>query len=191
MPPETRAGSLETFDDVLALYRRGIAETELPADELTARSLMPPGSAADRDFSSLAPDPTRFPGRSLHRLHGLRERLPDSALYATVIPDSQLSKVTETYFSGVGADPEAADVLARFTATSKYGHQAARRGLEPAKFGLFVDATKCKGCAECVAVCPAGALRMTDKVADAGNGRSTIESAARDMALLSVAAADP
>ena len=96
--------------------------------------------------------------------------------------NQQLAKVTQTYFSGVGADAEAANVLARFTETSKYGHQAARRGLEPAKFGLFVDATKCKGCAECVAVCPAGALRMTDKVADAGNGRSTIESAARDMA---------
>jgi homotetrameric NADPH-dependent glutamate synthase len=182
MPPETRAGSLETFDDVLALYRLGIAETELPADELTARSLMPPGSAADRDFSSLAPTLPAFLADPCTGCMACVNVCPDSALYATVIPDSQLSKVTETYFSGVGADPEAADVLARFTATSKYGHQAARRGLEPAKFGLFVDATKCKGCAECVAVCPAGALRMTDKVADAGNGRSTIESAARDMA---------
>src|SRR4249919_4333495 len=139
MPPETRAGSLETFDDVLALYRLGIAETELPADELTARSLMPPGSAADRDFSSLAPTLPAFLADPCTGCMACVNVCPDSALYATVIPDSQLSKVTETYFSGVGADPEAADVLARFTATSKYGHQAARRGLEPAKFGLFVD----------------------------------------------------
>ena len=80
---------------------------------------------------------------------------PDSALYATAIPESQLAEATRTFFSGERADAEAAKVLAHFADTSKYGRQAAARGLEPAKFGLFVDPSKCKGCAECVAVCPA------------------------------------
>jgi pyruvate ferredoxin oxidoreductase beta subunit len=182
LPDNTLAPSPESFDDVLALYRRGIAETELPADELTARSLMPPGSAAGRDFSSLSPTLPAFLADACTGCMACVSVCPDSALYAIAIPESQLANVTKMYFRGEGADAGAAEVLARFTETSKYGRQAAKRGLEPAKFGLFVDATKCKGCAECVSVCPAAALRMTDKVADAGNGRSTIENAARGMA---------
>jgi homotetrameric NADPH-dependent glutamate synthase len=182
MLPETRAPSPDSFDDVLALYRRGIAETELPADEVTARSLMPPGSAAGRDFSSLAPTLPAFLADACTGCMACVNVCPDSALYATAIPESQLADAAETYFRGQEADGGAAEILARFAETSKYGRQAAKRGLEPAKFGLFVDATKCKGCAECVAVCPAGALSMTDKVDDGGNGRTTIENAGREMA---------
>jgi homotetrameric NADPH-dependent glutamate synthase len=106
---------------------------------------------------------------------------PDSALYAIAIPASQLADAKRAYFSGEDADAEAAAVLAHFAETSKYGRQAAARGLEPAKFGLFVDPTKCKGCAECVAVCPAPALRMVPKVADAGGGASTVDIARREL----------
>ena len=182
MLPDTAAPSQEAFDGVLALYRRGIADSELPADELTARSLMPPGSAGRRDFSSLAPTLPAFLADACTGCMACVNVCPDSALYAIAIPESQLADAARSSFSGVRADAEAAVVLARFTDTSKYGRQAAKRGLEPARFGLFVDATKCKGCAECVAVCPAAALRMTDKVADAGDGRSTIERAAAEMA---------
>ena len=106
---------------------------------------------------------------------------PDSALYAIAIPESQLADATRTFFGGENADAEAANVLAHFADTSKYGRQAASRGLEPAKFGLFVDPSKCKGCAECVAVCPAPALRMVQKVADAGSGLSTVDQARREL----------
>jgi homotetrameric NADPH-dependent glutamate synthase len=185
MPPEpvTDSGSgLESFDrDVLALYRRGVAETELPADALVARSLIPAGTAARRDFSSLAPTLPEFLPDACTGCMLCVNVCPDSALYASVLPGPLLADAA-TSFSGETADAEAARVLARFTDTSKYGHQAATRGLEPAKFGLFVDATKCKGCAECVAVCPQDALRMIDKVANAGNGRSTVENAAQDVA---------
>ena len=109
MLPETRARSQATFDDVLALYRRGVAETELPADELTARSLMPPGSAADRDFSSLAPTLPAFLADACTGCMACVNVCPDSALYATAMPESQLAKAMETYFSGAGADAEAAE----------------------------------------------------------------------------------
>jgi len=182
MPPDTALDALDTFDaDVLDLYRRGVAQTELPADELVARSLLPPGSAAGRDFSSLAPTLPDFAADACTGCMACVNVCPDSALYAVAIPGSQLSAATGSYFNGDRADAEAADVLSRFTGTSKYGRQAEMRGLEPAKFGLFVDASKCKGCAECVAVCPQDALRMIDKVADAGNGRSTVENARRQV----------
>jgi ferredoxin len=177
MLPETSTpnptDALATFgDDVLSLYRRGVAESELCADELVARSLMPPGSAAGRDFSSLAPTLPAFLPDACTGCMACVNVCPDSALHATVVPAQQLADAAASFFSGDPADADAAAVLARFTDTVKYGRQAERRGLEPAKFGLFVDATKCKGCAECVDVCPAAALRMTDKLADEGNGRS-------------------
>jgi homotetrameric NADPH-dependent glutamate synthase len=187
MLPETSTpnptDALATFgDDVLSLYRRGVAESELAADELVARSLMPPGSAAGRDFSSLAPTLPAFLPDACTGCMACVNVCPDAALLATVLPAQQLTDAADAFFSGETADADASAVLARFTDTVKYGRQAERRGLEPAKFGLFVDATKCKGCAECVDVCPAAALRMTDKLADEGNGRSTIQNAARQMA---------
>ena len=182
MPPDQVVSSLEAFDsDVLDLYRRGVAETELPAAELVARSLMPPGSARGRDFSSLAPLLPELMPDACTGCMACVNVCPDSALYAIAIPESQLADATQTFFSGESADAEAANVLAHFADTSKYGRQAAARGLEPAKFGLFVDPSKCKGCAECVAVCPAPALRMVQKVADAGDGFSTVDRAHRDL----------
>ena len=183
MPPDPAAVESHAFDqDVLALYRRGVAETELPATELVARSLMPPASAAGRDFSHLAPTLPRFLPDACTGCMACVNVCPDSALLATAIPESTLDSAARDFFSGATADDEAAAVLARFADTAKYGRQAQRRGLEAARFGIFVDATKCKGCAECVAVCPVDALVMATKEADAGDGRSTLENAARDMA---------
>ena len=182
MPPEITAPSLDSFEgDVLDLYRRGVADTELPADELTARSLMPPGSAASRDFSSLAGTLPAFLPDACTGCMACVNVCPDAALYAVALPASQLAAATASYVADHPGDPDAASVLARFTETSKFGRQAEKRGLEAAKFGLFVDPSKCKGCAECVAVCPQDALHMVDKVADAGNGRSTIEHARREV----------
>jgi pyruvate ferredoxin oxidoreductase beta subunit len=186
MLPETTterpADALASFDHVLSLYRQGIAETELPADALVARSLMPPGTAAGRDFSGLAPTLPEFLADACTGCMACVNVCPDSALYAVALPEAQVAEAARTFFTGGSADEDALSVLARFTDTVKYGRQAERRGLEPAQFGLFVDATKCKGCAECVSVCPAAALRMMDKVADAGAGRSTVDLANRDMA---------
>jgi pyruvate/2-oxoacid:ferredoxin oxidoreductase beta subunit len=50
--------------------------------------------------------------------------------------------------------------------TTKYADVPARKGNEPAQFGIFVNPVHCKGCGECVEVCHAlgyDALRMVDK----------------------------
>jgi homotetrameric NADPH-dependent glutamate synthase len=181
MPPEAAVHALEGFDDVLDLYRRGVAEAELPADELIARSLMPPGSAAMRDFSTLSPSLPEFDAALCTGCMACVNVCPDSALRAVAIPRSELGPAAQRHFDGETADADAADVLARFADTSKYGRQAAKRGLEPALFGLFVDPDTCKGCAECVPVCAQAALRMVPKRADAGIGASTVEKARREM----------
>ena len=45
---------------VVPAYRRGVADLELPADAGLARSIIPPGTAATRDFSRLAPTIPEF-----------------------------------------------------------------------------------------------------------------------------------
>ena len=40
---------------IVPAYRQGIADAEWPADVGLARSVVPPGTAATRDFSRLAP----------------------------------------------------------------------------------------------------------------------------------------
>ena len=188
MPHEanrTPTNGLASFaEDVLSLYRRGVADVELPASEITARSLLPPATAATRDFSSLASDLPDFIPDACTGCMACVSVCPDSALHARVLPVSQLTEAAHAVFGDDIDDAEAARVLARFVDTAKYGRVPEKRGLEPAQFGLFVDPTKCKGCAECVDVCPADALRMAPKVADSGNGRSTIENSAAEMAFL-------
>jgi NADPH-dependent glutamate synthase beta subunit-like oxidoreductase/pyruvate/2-oxoacid:ferredoxin oxidoreductase beta subunit/Pyruvate/2-oxoacid:ferredoxin oxidoreductase delta subunit len=170
---------LDGFDDVLSLYRQGIAETELPADELAARSLMPPASAMARDFASLAPTLPAFDASLCTGCMACVVVCPDAALHAVALPEETVTAAAGTFFDD--DDAGAIAVLERFAETSKFGAQAERRGLAPARFGLFVDASKCKGCAECVEVCPQAALQMVTKVADAGDGRSTVEHSRRDM----------
>jgi hypothetical protein len=45
----------EFNDSIVPAYRRGVADEEWPADIGLARSIIPPGTAGERDFSHLAP----------------------------------------------------------------------------------------------------------------------------------------
>src|SRR5205823_13701087 len=42
---------------------------------------------------------------------------------------------------------------AQWTVTNKYFTVPERKGVGGGKFGIFIDPTKCKGCAECVDAC--------------------------------------
>ena len=57
-------------------YEEGYGESELPADLSLARSLVPAGTASLRDFSYIAPEIPDYIPEQLHRLHGLRDRVP-------------------------------------------------------------------------------------------------------------------
>ena len=59
-PLATQVLDMDTYVEefgrsVVPGYRRGIADAEFPADAGLARSIIPPGTSATRDFSHLAP----------------------------------------------------------------------------------------------------------------------------------------
>lgn len=172
---------------VVPAYRRGVADLELPADAGLARSIVPPGTSATRDFSKLAP---RIPEFLLEKCVGCMACVaacPDTAILATVVPEPQVEERIAA-FAAQQPDPGAAatSARARFASTTKYGDVPARKGLDRGAFGIFVDPVHCKGCAECVEVCAAlghDALIMIDKVDQEPSGESTLERFSRDMRL--------
>src|SRR5206468_3217916 len=112
---------------------------------------------------------------------------PDTAILGIAQPTSALESSIES-FAAAQPDPVLATSTAtsHFAITTKYADIPAKRGLEPAKFGIFVDPVHCKGCAECVQVCHAlgyDALRMVDKLPVEPSGESTLDRFARDMRL--------
>jgi pyruvate ferredoxin oxidoreductase beta subunit len=195
---ETRlAPALPVFDveyyvddfnrSVIGAYRRGTADAELPADMGVARSLIPPGTAAVRDFSSLAPQIPDFVREACVGCMTCVNVCPDTAILAVALPEKQIDEAIGT-FAADQANPALAAETARshFAHTQKYAEVPAKKGIEPAGFGIFVDPRHCKGCAECVQVCHAlgyDALRMIDKVAEEPSGESTVDRYRRDFGL--------
>jgi pyruvate/2-oxoacid:ferredoxin oxidoreductase beta subunit/Pyruvate/2-oxoacid:ferredoxin oxidoreductase delta subunit len=173
---------VDDFNDaVVGAYRAGTADASLPADAGVARSVIPPGTAAVRDFSTLAP---RMPAFEPERCVGCMSCVttcPDTAILGVAQPGSVLEPAIAGFAAG-SADVER-DLRAHFAETTKYGSVPARRGHEPAQFGIFVDPSHCKGCGECVEVCHAlgyDALAMVDKAPPATGGDSVVERDTRD-----------
>jgi pyruvate/2-oxoacid:ferredoxin oxidoreductase beta subunit/Pyruvate/2-oxoacid:ferredoxin oxidoreductase delta subunit len=174
--------------DIVAAYRAGVADAEWPADVGLARSIVPPGTSAVRDFSGLAP---RIPQLLAEKCVGCMacvNACPDTAILGIAVPESGLETRLDVFAASADADTgsERARETARshFMRTTKYADVPAKKGLEPAAFGIFVDPVHCKGCAECVEVCAAlghNALVMIDKVADEGAGESTLRRYERDI----------
>jgi len=157
--------------DVIGAYRANNADGALPADGSVARSIVPPGTAATRDFSHLAP---RIPQFIADRCVGCMSCVnvcPDTAILGIALPESQVVERISAFAQTEDRATNAAETArSHFAATRKYGDVPAKRGLEPALFGIFVDPVHCKGCAECVQVCSAlgyNALEMIEKVPDA------------------------
>ncbi len=125
---------------VVPAYRRGIADRELAADAGLARSVIPPGTAASRDFSHLA---RRIPELVAERCVGCMacvSACPDPAIFGTVVPAPALDDRIADFAAGPDQPPLAAETArAHFTDTQKYGEVPARRGLDRGAFGIFVD----------------------------------------------------
>jgi pyruvate/2-oxoacid:ferredoxin oxidoreductase beta subunit/Pyruvate/2-oxoacid:ferredoxin oxidoreductase delta subunit len=145
---------------VIGAYAAGTGSQTLPADVGVARSLIPPGTAALRDFSYLAPEIPEFDAARCVGCMTCVTECPDTAILAKAIPASRVeAALAET-------DGDRAFLASRWARTRKYFDVPARKGNEGALFGIFVDPTKCKGCGECVQVCADlgyEALRMVPK----------------------------
>jgi pyruvate ferredoxin oxidoreductase beta subunit len=176
---------VEDFNrSIIGAYRRGVADVELPADAGVARSIIPPGTAAVRDFSSLSPHIPQFVAEQCVGCMACVSACPDTAIVGVAIPESQLEPAIGAFaWKRDDAAQAAESARAHFVRTKKYADVPAKRGLEPALFGIFVDPQHCKGCSECVDVCTAeghDALFMIDKVAQEPSGESTLERYRRD-----------
>jgi len=145
---------------IIGAYNDGTAETELPADTGTLRSFVPAGTGVLRDFSYIAPD---IPLLASENCVGCMEcvtECPDTAILGKVVPKAKL----EAELAAI-ADPIERELYERqFARTTKYWSVYEKKGQEPGYFGIFIDPTKCKGCAECVDACgDHGALKMLRK----------------------------
>jgi pyruvate/2-oxoacid:ferredoxin oxidoreductase beta subunit/Pyruvate/2-oxoacid:ferredoxin oxidoreductase delta subunit len=179
---------VEDFNrSIVAAYRRGVADAELEADVGLARSIIPPGTAATRDFSRLALRIPDFVREACVGCMTCVSACPDTAILGVALPESQ-TEAAIGEFAASTPDPTLAAETARshFAHTQKYAEVPKKQGKEPAAFGIFVDPVHCKGCSECVEVCHAlgyDALHMIDKVDAEPSGESTLERYSRDMRL--------
>ena len=169
---------------VVPAYRQGIADRELPADAGLARSIIPPGTAAVRDFSRLAPKIPDFIAEQCVGCMACVSACPDTAIFGIVTPAPELATRIETIAAGDAT--RTAALQSHFVDTQKYGELPARKGLDRGAFGIFVDPAHCKGCGECVEVCAGlghDALFMTEKIeAEPATDASTLDRFAADMA---------
>jgi pyruvate ferredoxin oxidoreductase beta subunit len=147
---------------VIGAYATGVGSQTLPADAGVARSLIPAGTAALRDFSYLAPEIPEFAADRCVGCMTCVTVCPDTAILGKAMPAARVE-------DGLAALDGTADrefLEHRWARTRKYFEVPAKRGRPGALFGIFVDPTKCKGCAECVQVCADlgyDALRMVPK----------------------------
>ncbi|MBM3214469.1 thiamine pyrophosphate-binding protein [Candidatus Poribacteria bacterium] len=161
---EAKGPTLLDIDDfnkrIVGAYNSGSAELNLEADLSTARSHVPAGTGALRDFSYIAPEiPMYDPSNCIACMECVIE-CPDTAILAKVVKpealEQELAKIS---------DPLTRDMVrSRFGKTKKYWDfyerkEAGSGGL----FGIFIDPTKCKGCCECVEQCDDLALSMLTK----------------------------
>ncbi len=153
---------IQDFNErIVGAYNNGTAEDGLPADATTARSLIPAGTAALRDFSYIAPDIPEFISENCVACMECVTQCPDTAILGKAIPESTLSETIDKLEPG----ELKTWISEQWAETNKFYQVPEKQGKEPAKFGIFIDPTKCKGCGECVDACgDHEALTMITKV---------------------------
>ncbi len=134
---------------IIGAYRDGKGSIALPADAGIARSLIPPGTGALRDFSYIASEIPEFIRERCVGCMTCVTECPDTAILGKAIPASQVEEALAEIKNSETRDW----VDSHWIKTRKYFDVPAKRGEKGALFGIFIDPTKCKGCAECVEVC--------------------------------------
>jgi len=134
---------------VVGAYNDGSAEKGLEADDQTARSVIPAATGALRDFSYIAPDIPEFIVENCVGCMDCVTACPDTAILGKVAEPSTLEK----RLAGIADEEMRGTVGAQWAITNKYHTVLEKKGVGGGKFGIFIDMTKCKGCAECVDAC--------------------------------------
>ncbi len=155
-------------NEVVEAYNRG-SGSSLEADAFVARSIIPAGTGRARDFSYIAPELPEFNAEACVGCMDCVTNCPDTAILAKAIP----REIVENQCDEVENEDLRDFLKEQFVETTKYfTSYEKKRAKKPelpegAWFGIFIDPTKCKGCAECVEVCgDHDALRMIKKTPD-------------------------
>jgi pyruvate ferredoxin oxidoreductase beta subunit len=148
---------------VVGAYNNGTAEKGLDADDDLARSVVPAATGALRDFSYIAPDIPLFVAENCVGCMECVTECPDTAILGKVAEPATL----ESQLAGIEDEALRAQMAAQWVKTNKYFNVPEKKGLGGGQFGIFIDPTKCKGCAECVDACgDHDALKMIHKEKD-------------------------
>ena len=134
---------------IVGAYNDGSAELELPADNSTLRSFIPAGTGILRDFSYIAPEIPLLNSENCVACMACVIECPDTAILGKVVPKSKL----EAELAAIPDEAEREHYRKQFGKTTKFWNVYEKKGDEPGYFGIFIDPTKCKGCAECVDAC--------------------------------------
>src|SRR5689334_701255 len=153
---------IEDFNErVVGAYNDGTAEKGLEADDQVARSIIPAATGALRDFSYIAPDIPLFISENCVGCMDCVTECPDTAILGKVVEPPTL----QAKLGAIGDEEERKTMADQWSITSKYFNVLEKKNPgSGGKFGIFIDPTKCKGCAECVDACgDHNALKMVAK----------------------------
>jgi pyruvate/2-oxoacid:ferredoxin oxidoreductase beta subunit/NAD-dependent dihydropyrimidine dehydrogenase PreA subunit len=146
-------------DRIIRGYEEGDAETELPADLSTARSLIPAGTAALRDFSYVAPEIPVYIAENCTGCMECVTECPDTAILGKVLAEPALQQ----RLGNISDEADRSLFAHQWSRPRKYYDSAIKQGKPGGEFSIIIDPSKCKGCAECVTVCDDQALKMVPK----------------------------
>ncbi len=145
---------------VVGAYNKGTADRGLAADDFVARSIVPAGTGALRDFSYIAPEIPEFIAENCVGCMECVTECPDTAILGKVCEPAALDERLRE----IGDPARRQELAAQWVKTTKYFTVLEKKGAGGGQFGIFIDPTKCKGCAECVDACgDHNALRMVTK----------------------------
>src|ERR671935_1831423 len=139
-------------------YEEGYGEKHLPADLSVARSLVPAGTATLRDFSNIAPEIPEYLPQNCTACMDCVTECPDTAILGKVLSEDEWEQKLQTI-----PEPDRPMYRAQWSKTKKYYDAGKKKGMPGGMFQIIIDPSKCKGCAECVTVCDADALKMVAK----------------------------
>jgi pyruvate/2-oxoacid:ferredoxin oxidoreductase beta subunit/Pyruvate/2-oxoacid:ferredoxin oxidoreductase delta subunit len=146
-------------DRIIRGYEDGWAEKDLPADLSVARSLVPAGTAALRDFSYIAPEIPEYIAANCTGCMDCVTECPDTAILGKVLSEPEF----EAKLKGIPDEADREMFRSQWSRTKKYYEGPKKKGQPGGMFNIIIDPSKCKGCAECVTVCDDDALKMINK----------------------------
>jgi pyruvate ferredoxin oxidoreductase beta subunit len=146
-------------DRIIRSYEAGTGPKDLPADLEVARSVVPAGTATLRDFSYIAPEIPEYITDNCTGCMDCVTQCPDTAILGKVLSEPEFQTKLQT----IEDETDRQMFEAQWSKTRKYYDGPKKKGMEGGRFGIIIDPSKCKGCAECVTVCDDLALKMIPK----------------------------